>query len=342
VFFLQQIGLMLFSVGLSMVSYFVLSVLWKNYSFFLETVEPGIYIAIQLFTILLIFYGLYLIKRENTEFQSKVLAKNDALQSKNLQIQKKNKDIRSKATLLKTQTLKLQELHTVKNKLFSVIAHDLKAPIYALRNLFQYVHDHDLPASEIKSLVPDVVTDLNNTTDLMENLLHWAKSQMGGSKIYPCLLEMPELSEKIVELLRPQAQAKKIVIENRIPEDTYGMGDKDMISLVLRNLVSNAIKYTPVKGRIILDASETNSYVQVFVRDTGIGMNQETMDRVNAAVFYSSKGTCEETGTGLGLMLSREFITRNGGLLQVQSKAGEGSVFSFTLPLPTKMKKVAG
>ena len=342
VFFLQQIGMMVFSIGLSMVSYFVLSVLWKDYSFYLEAVEPGIYIAIQLFTILLIFYGLYLIKKENAQFQFSVMAKNHVLENKNQQIQKKNKEIRYKAILLEEQTQKLQELHTVKNKLFSVIAHDLKAPIYALRNLFQYVNEHDLPADEIKTLVPDVVTDLNHTTDLMENLLHWAKTQMGGTTLRPALIEMTEISDKIVGLLRVQAQAKKIVIENKTPRNCYAYGDKDMISLVLRNLVSNAIKYTPVKGRVTVEVNESVSCLEVMVRDTGIGMTKEILNRVNASEFYTSKGTCEEPGTGLGLMLCREFINRNGGQLRIESEPGRGSIFSFTLPLPQDLAKAAG
>lgn len=332
IFFIKDTGKMVFSIALSMMSYFILSVVWKDYAVQLESLHPAIYIAMQLSAILMIFYGLYLIKNEQSRYQFKILAKNHVLQAKNDQIQQQNQEIQSKAA-------ELEEINMVKNKLFSVISHDLRAPIYAIRNVFQHVNQYDLPAKDVKALMPDVLNDLNYVTELMENLLQWAKSQMGGNIAYPSAMELSEISEKILGQLRNQAHAKQIVVEDKIGQGICAMGDREMISIVLRNLVSNAIKYTPVNGRIIVGTRQTGTHVEVYVKDNGVGISREDLRKIKACTFYSSKGTASEGGTGLGLMLSREFIMKNGGQMQIRSSLGKGSEFSFTLPKLSEVVK---
>jgi signal transduction histidine kinase len=330
IFFIQETAKMIFSIALSMTSYFVLSVLWKDYAIQVESVHPLIYLAVQLSAILMIFYALYLLKNEQTRYQFKILAKNHVLQAKNEQIQQQNMEIETKAA-------ELEEINTVKNKLFSVISHDLRAPIYALRNVFQHVKDYDMPAEDIKGLMPDVLNDLNYVTELMENLLQWAKSQMGGHKACPTVMELADISQKITGQLRNQAQAKQIILDDQVPEGLSAMGDKEMMSIVLRNLTSNAIKYTPLNGRITIGVRETRTHMEVFVKDNGVGISKDALRKIKSCTFYTSKGTASEGGTGLGLMLSREFIMKNGGQLQIKSSLGKGSEFSFTLP---KVKEV--
>jgi len=137
----------------------------------------------QMLGIVFIYCGLYLIKKENTDYQFSILAKNRALHKKNLEIEKQKKEIADIAELLQRQKGELTELNALKNKLFSVIAHDLKSPIYALHNLFRNMQQYDLPAEDIKTMLPDVVNDLNFTTGLMENLLQWARSQMQSEAV---------------------------------------------------------------------------------------------------------------------------------------------------------------
>jgi two-component system, sensor histidine kinase and response regulator len=332
VFFLKNIGWMVFSVTLSMVSYFVLSVLLKNYQFQLADMNFGLYLFNHLLATLFIFYGLFLIKRENTGYQVRILEKSRVLHKKNLEILRQKKEIQQKAELLEKQTAELKELNGIKDKLFSVIAHDLKTPMYALRNLFRYIDEHNLPPREIKSMIPDVMHDLNYTTELMDNLLVWAKSQMQVDNLKPKLLAIGEMTDKALQLLRLQAKAKKIYIQNKVGTEVYALGDRDMISLVLRNLLSNAIKFTPHEGQVTVGSREMPSHVEVFVQDTGTGMTPETLQRIFANEYYSTKGTSNESGTGLGLMLCREFLDRNGGRINIESSVGNGSTFTFTLP----------
>jgi len=327
VFFLQEISHMLFSVTLSMVSYFILAVVNKNYTYQLQTANLFFYLFNQLTAIVFIFYGLFLIKKENTLYQFGILTTNRALQEKNRKIEKQKEEIEEKAK-------ELSELNSLKNKLFSVIAHDLKSPMYALRNLFSQMLQQDLPLKEIKTMIPDVVTDLNYTTGLMENLLQWAKSQMQSGSAKPQSVDTGQIIKEVVNTLKLQASSKQITVKNNVKKPFPAFADMDMTQLVLRNLLSNAIKFTPEKGQITVSAREYDSFIEVAIEDTGIGISEEEMLKINENSYYTTKGTSSEAGTGLGLMLCKEFIIKNGGKLQIASKPGEGSVFSFTLPKP--------
>ena len=318
VFFIQDISQMLFALGLAMVNYFVLAVVCKTFRYQLDTANITFYFFNQLLAIAFIFYGLFLIKKENTEYQHSIL--------------RQKEDIAAKGQLLKQQTDALTELNAVKNRLFSIIAHDLKSPIYALRNLFQNMQQYDLPAEEIKGMVPEVVEELTYTTSLMENLLQWARSQMQSDAVKPQLIDVAGLMSEVAKLLRLQAEAKQIRVELQTDSRLHAFADKDMINLVLRNLLSNAIKYTPAKGAIILGMQKAASGVEVFVKDTGTGISPEALEKINLNDYYTTKGTAGEAGTGLGLMLCKEFLHRNGGKMHIESKTGKGSVFSFTLP----------
>jgi two-component system, sensor histidine kinase and response regulator len=332
VFFLQEISEMLFSVGLSMVSYFILAVVNKNYHYQLESANIIFYFFNQVTAIVFIFYGLFLIKRENSIYQLGILATNRTLHEKNLKIQKQKNEIEEKAKLLRHQTSELTELNSLKNKLFSVIAHDLKSPIYALRNLFRNIQQYDTPASEIKKMIPGIVTDLNYTTGLMENLLQWAKSQMQSEATQLQEVDLRELIRDVGKLLNLQASAKEISIACQAEESCFVKADKDMISLVLRNLLSNAIKFTPKRGSVSISINQNASFVEVAVEDSGVGISAEAMQKINENIYYTSKGTSSEAGTGLGLMLCKDFLSKNNGRLYISSEPGKGSVFSFALP----------
>jgi two-component system, sensor histidine kinase and response regulator len=319
VFFIQDIGYMIFSISFSMISYFVLSVIWKTYPYQLENINFIAYLINQGLAIVYIFYGLYLIKTENANY-------NTALQQTNLEIQKQSDQ-------LQQQAAELDQLNSLKNKLFSVISHDLKAPMYALRNLFDNMQSQDMPADEIKSLIPEVKNDLNYTVNLMENLLQWAKSQMQSYSVKAHEVNLQEIIDDVVHVLHLQAEAKNIRVENKATTPVYAWADFDMIHLVLRNLISNAIKFTPAGGHISVGASEQASFSEVYIQDSGKGISLKEIRKINDQEFYSTNGTAHEQGTGLGLMLCKEFLAKNDGNLRIESEQGKGSIFSFTLPL---------
>ncbi len=318
VFFLQQISHMLFSVSLSMISYFILAVVWKEYRYQAEQDYLPFYLFNQLLAIVFIFYGLFLIKKENALYQDNILTK--------------NREIAEKAALLKEQADKLSELNLLKNKLFSVIAHDLKSPMYALQTVFRNMQQLDLPAREVKKLLPDVVTDLTYTTGLMENLLQWAKSQMQSEVSSPEMIDISTVTADVISLLRLQADTKQLYIENKMDEPAEVYADHNMVSFVLRNLLSNAIKFTPAQGYIEVYATSHPGYIEVSVKDSGEGLTASEIQKIGLHNYYTTKGTANEPGTGLGLMLCKEFLSGSGGQLHIQSTKGMGSVFSFSLP----------
>lgn len=332
VFFLKDKGFMAFTICFSMMNFFVLSVVLSEFRYQLEHINNFLYLLNEGIAIVFIFYGLYLIKNENSIYQLSILKKNNDLQKKNLQIQIQADKIKEDATLLEKQTKELTELNAVKNKLFGIISHDLKGPMYAVRNVFSDIHKKKMSAVQLKSVLPEVVNDLNYTVDLMDNLLQWAKTQMHSQVVYPQKTDIGILLSETMQLVRLQAERKNILIEMHAGEGVYGIMDKEMINLVLRNLLSNAIKFTPENGTISAGVNENGYLIEVYIQDSGSGISADALKKIRNNNFYTTKGTANESGTGLGLMLCKEYLHRNQSQLIIESEIGKGSTFSFTLP----------
>jgi len=332
VFFLRHIYNIVVSFSFSMTCYFLVETVWTHYDYSLATHNFYFFLFNHFLAIFFIFYGLLLIRNENMRYQNQSRDKNWQLRRSNLKILRQKADLSGKAALLEEKTQQLTELNVLKNKLFSIIAHDLKAPLYALRTLFRNVQVYDLPGDEIKLLIPEVVNELTYTTGLMENLLQWAKSQMQNDAVKPQLLDIARITKEVLQLLRLQADAKRIYINSRIERPVYVYADKDMVNLVLRNLLSNAIKFTPEEGSIFIEAHEMRSHIEVIVQDTGTGISEADLQKLLSENYYTTRGTGGEAGTGLGLMLCKEFLTRNGGQMRIESEPGKGSTVAFTLP----------
>lgn len=332
VFFLQRLLLIGITILISICCYCFVHIIHRDYEFVLANVSFSFYFVSQLLSLGFIFAGLFLIKKENSDYQKEMLLANWELNNTNTEIREKRIELGQKAELLELQTAQLSELHTVKNRLFSIISHDLKTPIYGLRNLFKSMHDLDLPAEEIRLLVPDILKDLDYTAELMENLLQWAKNQMQGNSVNLQLLDVSAMIGDVKQLLRLQAENKKVYVTAKSDKPIYIYADKDMINLVLLNLMSNAIKFTPENGEVSVSAEVKEDKVEVFVKDTGMGISEENIGKLFGEAYFTTRGTANEAGTGLGLKLCKEFLAKNGGNIAVESEVGKGSVFSFTLP----------
>lgn len=335
VFFIQDIGHMIFTVTLSMISYFILTVVWRNFQFQLE-VNGDLYLFNHLIAIIFIFFGLFLVKKENQNYQLSILERNWQLHQQNVEIEKQRITLADNADLLNKQARELRDLNNLKNKLFSVIAHDLKSPMYALRNIFHNIEKYDLPAEDVKAMVPDVMKDLTYTTTLMENLLQWAKCQMQTLEVSLSSVNVSEIADDVFKQLKSQADLKNIRLVNNIKKSALVIAQHDMIQLVLRNLVSNAIKFTPQNGCVQIGIESGCDVVEVFVKDSGIGLSVANLDKISHNEFFTTRGTGSEKGTGLGLMLCKEFLAKNNGTLHITSEEGVGSRFSFTLRRATQ------
>ncbi|HET9745700.1 MAG TPA: HAMP domain-containing sensor histidine kinase, partial [Chitinophagaceae bacterium] len=300
VFFLKDKGFMIFTISFSMINFFVLSIVLKDFYYQLETINKTLYLINEGIAIVFIFYGLYLIKNENSIYYLSILRNNEHLNKKNIQIQVQADKIKENATLLERQTRELTELNAVKNKMFGIISHDLKAPMHAIRNLFSDVEQNRISPAQLKKLIPEVVNDMNYTVELMDNLLQWVKTQMESEIIYLQRVDMGKLMRDAVQLVRLQAERKQITIGIKVPEEVFGIMDKEMINLVLRNLLSNAIKFTPEKGVITAGVNVNKSLVEIYIKDSGEGISQEALQKIRSNNFYTTRGTANEAGTGLG------------------------------------------
>lgn len=318
VFFLKDVFIMLFTTGFSMVSFFVLSVVLEHYQYQVAADNKFIYLLNKAVSLGFIFYGLFLVKKENTTYQFNILEKQKKLHDKNVEIE--------------LQKEELADLNAFKTKMFSIISHDLKSPMYGLRTLFQNMHQYNLPAEEVKEMVPDVLKDLNYTTSLLENLLQWSKSQMQSEAANPQEFNMTKLIQEVAGVLRLSLESKCLDLQLTASDPVYVYADRNMIHLVLRNLLSNAIKFTPASGTIEFGYTDFEAFIEVYVQDSGVGISGEALKNIKKQIFYTTKGTSSETGTGLGLMLCNEFLAKNNSQLQIESTPGEGSIFSFTLP----------
>jgi signal transduction histidine kinase len=242
--------------------------------------------------------------------------------------------IREINKVIQRDNMLLKELNTVKDKFFSIIAHDLKTPIGSLSQLLGVLteNDSEMEPERRHKLLKTVYINSKNTYHLLNNLLLWARSESGQIRYSPEKLELTKLIDRNIELLNSSAEIKKIRIDS-ISDNITVTADHDMLDAIIRNLLSNAIKFTGSEGRIWLTVdTHSNGYYKVGVHDTGTGIEKEVIPSLfNLDSEYVRKGTNKEKGTGLGLKLCREFIKKNEGDIWVESEPEKGSVFYFTI-----------
>jgi signal transduction histidine kinase len=242
---------------------------------------------------------------------------------------------------IETQKNILEELNASKDKLFRIVAHDLKNPMTALLSItnslnFSY---HQLEERDKEESVKQANKAAEDLHRLLENLLQWTTSQTGKLKIEAINFDLSRLANENISLAETSAKRKKISVTSTVPEGCVVYADRNMISTVLRNLLSNSIKFTPSGGKISLSVSEVKDgqiiiFYKLTVADSGIGIPKEKIDQLfQVDGAWTTKGTANESGTGLGLMICRDFVKRNCGEIELESSEEEGSRFSFTLPV---------
>jgi signal transduction histidine kinase len=235
--------------------------------------------------------------------------------------------------ILSAQKKYSEELNQLKDRLFSIISHDLRSPLHNISGLLSLADNKMMTEHELKEYLSKVGDSTENLSSLIDNLLYWAKSNLRNEGIKRDNFAIDKLAERNVSLLQPQADNKKITITNEVRAKVKVFADYNMIDLVVRNLVSNAIKFTKENGEITLSAKEDNKMLIFFVKDTGVGISQDKVSTLFNIQNTSTNGTNDEPGTGLGLILCKEFVEKNGGTITVQTVLDKGSTFSFTLPV---------
>ncbi len=239
--------------------------------------------------------------------------------------------------VLKAYSEELKVLNATKDKFFSIIAHDLRSPFQSLLSTTEMLaaRIEDLSQEDIMLVSKGLNDNLTNLHGLLENLLHWSLMQRNMLEYKPVTLNLHDVVDKVIEISNQSAVKKNITLSNNVDAGVSVYADADMLRSVVQNLIVNAIKFTRPEGRITVSSADKKSYVEVSVRDTGIGIESERASKLfNMNTISTTNGTGGEKGTGLGLPLCREFVERNNGNIWVESEPGKGSKFTFTLGKP--------
>jgi signal transduction histidine kinase len=278
--------------------------------------------------------NLEIIKGQNEILETKVSNRTKDLEAANEELMQSNEELLLTSEQLNYQSSQLKKINHTKDHLFAIISHDLRSPINSLKGLMNLVWGHNISKEEFFKFSKNLKHGIEHAHFTLNNLLNWAKSQMEGMKTKP---ENFNLHASILEnklLLQEPLQNKNIEVIIDIESDIEVYADPDHINLVTRNLLSNALKFTDKGGEIKISASLQSPYCEIAVADTGVGMSNQSLDNLFSNESSNSQlGTAGEKGTGLGLILCKDFVEKNGGTIRVESKEGAGTTFYFTLLL---------
>lgn len=274
------------------------------------------------------FYIYYRCKVVLSDFkvQQQLNRLNGELWNKNYQIEKQSKEISTKNT-------DLVRLNALKDRLFIIISHDLRAPLQSLKGVLELINKSaSISPDEFKFLTRGIKVKVDVTYNLMENLLYWTRSQMSGFSIRTTNIIIKQIVDDCLILLESISEKKRVKIISNISPDHIVKSDIDMTRLIIRNLLMNAIKFSFEEGVVTVDSKAEGDEIVVSVIDKGVGINNEDASKLfKKQQNVSKSGTSNEEGTGLGLMLCKEFVEMNAGRIWVISKPGLGSEFSFSL-----------
>lgn len=259
------------------------------------------------------------------------------LQEKNMLLEEKNEELHNLNQTLEDKNKELQTLSVSKDRFFSIIAHDLKGPFNSFILGTEILSTmNDISPERMKNVAINLNKSAEQMKKLLDNLLKWAQMQMGSMEFKPQKIDLKNAIGANLSLLQNNFSQKKIEVINHIQESIFVHADLNMIVTVLRNLLTNAWKFTPKGGKIEIFTQEKDDEIEISVSDTGVGIKAENIDKLfRIDAKYRQRGTDDEKGTGLGLILCKDLIEKHGGRITAESEYGKGSIFRFTIPKDT-------
>jgi len=229
------------------------------------------------------------------------------------------------------QKNELAIINTVKDKLISMIAHDVRSPLTSLQNTLHLTREKILNEEEFDKLSLILDNDIRHLVSMLDNTLLWAREQIHALKINKVPFDLHSLAEDVLELYHQPIQDKYLSVKNNIPPLTEVVSDKEIIHTALRNFISNAIKFTPLGTSIEINAKQKNGAMYITVKDEGVGISKEILNKINKKEFVSTRGTNNEKGTGLGLMFTEDLLSKLDEELYIETQAGKGTAVTFTI-----------
>ncbi|WP_192820364.1 tetratricopeptide repeat-containing sensor histidine kinase [Rufibacter sp. LB8] len=255
------------------------------------------------------------------------------MQAQNLEISTQKEEISKQSAILKTQNLQLERHNNAKNKIFSIVAHDLRSPFTTIKGALDLAQGHPLSDQDIKRIFGVLSKDVEVVMAMMDNLLIWSRSQMEGTTLQVQTLELSTATDATLDLMAILAAKKGVSLTSTIETSLLVQADKERLSFVLRNLLMNALKFSFEGGQIQVFAKKEMGQVLLSVQDQGKGISEKHLAKIFSGARFTTLGTAQEAGTGLGLMLCKELMESMAGSISVASHEGKGSTFTISLPL---------
>lgn len=276
-----------------------------------------------LFILLFSYYGRLKAKNKDNKLLKEL---NRKVTAQNKQLEKLNK--------------KLNTANAEKDKFFSIIAHELRNPLWWFRNITDLLSKNydSMSREKIKNAIKSLDESAKNSFHLIDNLLQWSRSQLDRVKFNPLKLDLKQVAVENIDFVKSIANYRKIELISQIEENTFIKADKDLLNTVFRNLISNSLKYTSENGEIIISCLVDEEFAEISVKDSGIGISPKDLKKLfREDLQFTTLGISQEKGSGIGLILCKEFVEKNGGEIWVESKEGEGTNFKFTIPVFEKV-----
>jgi signal transduction histidine kinase len=307
----------------------------KNTNIATKLNHYGNAIMIGMVVLVFVILLLFILYRRNIEKQATnklLLKQKEEIAQINKELETLNEELKTQMELTGAQNTELERLNMVKNKFFSIVSHDLRSPLATLQTLFGIYHDGDIGKDEFNLLLNKLEDTILSTGAFLDNLLEWSKSQLEGIVVKPVSFNINDCIAENIQLFDTKIGLKNLDVVNRVSADTMVYADRNMINLVIRNLLSNSIKFCKPGDGITFSAEIKHNRVMMAISDTGPGISSTNMDKLFSLEHTLSEGTQGEKGNNLGLILCRDMISQNNGSISFETKQGEGTTFWIELP----------
>jgi len=298
-------------------------------------VAIGVTSALLLLVVVLLF--LFYSRYKEKQATNKLLQQQkEEIAAINTELEALNEEVTTQMEITTSQNLELAQLNSVKNKFFSIVSHDLRNPLANLKMLFSMYREGQLDEQELNELLAKLEETIYTTAAFLDNLLEWSKSQLDGIVVKPSVFLLEDTIAKNIAMVSNQIKTKGLLFENNITKNTTVFADPNMVDVIVRNLISNCIKFCMPGDSVTIDAEESEGQILLLIKDTGPGMTESNLKNLFSLEHTVSMGTSGEKGHHIGLILCRDMAEQNNGSIHVESEVGKGTVFFITLPSGNK------
>ncbi len=290
-------------------------------------------IGVLLCLIVTVIVVLWAIYRKKKNIQKIVTQESEKTLKRIEELGEKEAELKKLINQLEQDNENLNRNNVIKNKLLSIISHDLRSPISSLQSLLKLFNSNTIERKDLIDFFGNLRLQVENTFSMLENLLHWSQYQLNGIEPIFEDVNIQQIVDESIHFYQLQAEQKHIVVNNPRKTGVHTYADKEMFRIVLRNLISNAVKFTPSDGVITIETYTEEGFVIISVKDTGIGIQTERQASIFGINNNTTLGTNKEKGTGLGLILCKDFVELNCGKIWLDSEENKGSAFYFSIPI---------